>query len=169
MTNHRIWWRDYETMSELYEGESDRAAAIFGCSFLEVQLRNRIRSQFITDNSIEQLFRGYGPLSSLSAKIEIGYALGMLTKDVKQDFNLIRKIRNHFAHHHLDASFDVAPVKDLCANLKIIRGVFLDKDSVHIDEQRDQFILTIALGLALVDKGTVSISTDAQSKEKPRT
>src|SRR5258707_147607 len=45
-----------------------------------------------------RLFTGYGPISSFAAKTDIAYALGLLTDHDHTDLQIIRKIRNEFAH-----------------------------------------------------------------------
>jgi hypothetical protein len=46
----------------------------------------------------ERLFAGYGPLASFYAKIDIAYALGLISNALRRDLHAIRQIRNHFAH-----------------------------------------------------------------------
>jgi len=46
----------------------------------------------------KEIFRGMGPLSSLSAKIHISYGIGLLTKELYDDAHTLRAIRNKFAH-----------------------------------------------------------------------
>lgn len=46
----------------------------------------------------ERLFEGYGPLGSFSAKIDLAFALGFISKDDRQRLHAVRSIRNEFAH-----------------------------------------------------------------------
>ena len=52
-------------------------------------LSNRLR---------EKLFTGYGPFSSLSAKIDTLFAMGMLTEELRRELHVVRELRNLFAH-----------------------------------------------------------------------
>jgi DNA-binding MltR family transcriptional regulator len=45
-----------------------------------------------------RLFEGYGPISSFSAKIDIAYALDIITEAIFDDLKTIKDIRNEFAH-----------------------------------------------------------------------
>ena len=46
----------------------------------------------------KRLFRGYGPLSTFSSRIDIAYALGLISAEIHQELTKIRNIRNLFAH-----------------------------------------------------------------------
>lgn len=71
------------------------------------------------DNSkTDELFNGYGPLSSFSGKINCAFAFKIIDESVHRDLDYIRKIRNHFAHHPLgNASFNESPVSEFCREL----------------------------------------------------
>lgn len=137
----------FEALVGEFRGESDRAAAILAASFLDEALAAAIRSQFVDDPSVDELFTGYGPLSSFSARIEIAFALGLLDKKHKGDLRFIRKIRNHFAHHPARASFEMSPVSDWCSNFQIPhhRNITLPDGSpaVLVTEKRDQYLWSI--------------------------
>ena len=68
---------------------------------------------------------GFGPLGSLSARIETAYALGLISKEERDNINLIRDIRNDFAHRFLDTkvSFQTPKIKDKCMQLGHGRGI----------------------------------------------
>ncbi len=51
------------------------------------------------------LFRGYAPLSTFSAKIELCYAMGFISKKLYRSLTLVRKLRNDFAHEKHGVSF----------------------------------------------------------------
>jgi DNA-binding MltR family transcriptional regulator len=95
-----------------YSDESDRAAALLIASFLESGLSDGLKRSLVEDDSVTRLFQAYGPLATLSGKIDIAFAVGLLTTEIKADLHLIRKIRNHFAHHPDLTDFTEAPVRD---------------------------------------------------------
>jgi len=94
---------------ELYNSSSDRSRVIVAASYLDEQLRLLIDS-FLTpaQNKDERnnLYDGYGVLSSFSSKITISYRLGLISKSEYQTLNAIRKIRNEFAHTLHNMSLD---------------------------------------------------------------
>src|SRR5215813_10245411 len=70
-----------------------------------------------------KLFDEPGPLCTFFSRIEMAAALGLITSDEHEDLNLIRKIRNHIAHHALDAlgrdfSFEDEKTRSRCDRLK---------------------------------------------------
>jgi hypothetical protein len=62
--------------------------------FLEKALTAKMRT--MTTKRRGRLFKG--PLSTLAAKIDMAYAFEIIGDDVVNDFQVIRKIRNAFAH-----------------------------------------------------------------------
>jgi len=127
VANRRELSRNHYEVFEAYQKESDRSAAILASSFLEEILGETIRSFFVEDQSVDDIFKGYSPLSTFSSKIDFAYALGLVTKEMKQDLDTIRKIRNHFAHNWKDVSFDTSPVSDFCRNLRITSRSFYNR------------------------------------------
>jgi hypothetical protein len=45
-----------------------------------------------------KIFDGYGPLSTLSAKIEVAYLFNLIEDTVYNDLKAVKEIRNRFAH-----------------------------------------------------------------------
>ena len=78
---------------------------------------------------IDSLFSGYGPLSTFSAYIDIVYALGHIPKELHREFHLIRKIRNHFAHHPDVTDFNTEKVKNWCRDLATSTQLLEDKNA----------------------------------------
>lgn len=110
-------------MNIVAEEESDRSAAILTASFIDDLLSEMLQAFLIEDKEVKNLFKGYSPLSSFSARIDVAYALGLITAEMKADLNVIRKIRNHFAHHWDNTGFEIAPVSDFCQNFHITSTV----------------------------------------------
>ena len=99
--------------------ESDRAAAILAASRFEDSLRKRIMEKFIILNSEleKNIFDGYGPLSTFSAKIDIAFALGLYNEETRKGLHNIRKIRNEFAHAPKPIKFYDQEIAVLCRKL----------------------------------------------------
>jgi hypothetical protein len=108
---------DYQSMVLLFQNESDRGAAVLAGSYVENHLGLYLRSK-MTDSSIaEKIFSPDGSLSTFSQRINFAQAFGFLSKAQCADLNLIKKIRNHFAHHPKDSSFNDKPVSDWVESL----------------------------------------------------
>jgi hypothetical protein len=75
------------------------------------------------------MFRTSGPLGSFSAKINLGFMLGIYTIDSWRDMDYIREIRNSFAHKISTKDFATQRIKDLCFNLKSFEKYLLQYGS----------------------------------------
>jgi DNA-binding MltR family transcriptional regulator len=94
----------------LEQQESDRGVTIFAATLLEDDLESLLRVCCLNDpvsvkKVVDPLFNVYAPFSTLSAKIQVTYALGLIPKNLYRTLTLIRKMRNDFAHDRKVASF----------------------------------------------------------------
>src|SRR5690606_10585365 len=58
-----------------------------------------------------------GPLSSLSSRISACRLMGLITESEKNDLNLIRRVRNKFAHQEHGLKFEDDPISSMCSSL----------------------------------------------------
>ncbi|WP_419656553.1 mannitol operon repressor [Desulfosarcina variabilis str. Montpellier] len=123
--------RETNFIKEINE-QSDRGAALIVATWLDEELRAAIKTKFVNSDSNEKkVFEGNGPLSTFSSKIEIGYSLGLLSKQAYSDLTIIRKIRNDFAHSILGenseaVSFKSKHIRDRCYSLKRVEDEEFD-------------------------------------------
>lgn len=98
----------------------DRAVALVGTAFLERCIRDALLTHMVPLNSEErqQLFGPEAPLGQFSARIRLGYALGMFNRNDFRDLDCIRRIRNIFAHFHEHADFGSPEIVDACSLLQ---------------------------------------------------
>ena len=91
---------DLQAFLAEYQNESDRACAVLGAAYIDVKLDELIRASLtVPDKALAESLSGKnGPLSSFSSRINLSYALGLITKSERDDLNLIREVRNAFAH-----------------------------------------------------------------------
>ena len=108
---------DYKSMVVLFQNESDRGAAVLAGSYVENHLGLYLESKMIDPSVAERIFSSDGPLSTFSQRIDFAQAFGFLSKAQCADLHLIKKIRNHFAHHPKEASFNDKPVSDWVEHL----------------------------------------------------
>jgi hypothetical protein len=96
--------------------QTDRGAAIVSAGVLDELLELAILARLIKISSDrhESLFKRTGaPLSSFSAKIEMSFALGIISNDARLALHLVRDIRNIFAHRIEQITFDHAEVRTM--------------------------------------------------------
>lgn len=99
--------------------QSDRGAAILAGSILSVYLERAILTKFTPTSNCRRIkiFEGFGPLSTLSARIEIAYSLGLFDEAAYNRLNAIKDIRNEFAHSIEPATFESEAIKKLSKKL----------------------------------------------------
>jgi DNA-binding MltR family transcriptional regulator len=82
--------------------ESDRGCVLVGAAILEGRLEDIFRTVFsrngIAKKMQDTMFDSNGPLSTFSSKIKLAYSLGFVAKEIYDDLDCIRRIRNDFAH-----------------------------------------------------------------------
>lgn len=120
--------------------ESDRGCVIFGTALLSESLEELLRASFRRGPEdaklIDSLFEGYAPLSTFSAKLQLAYALGILPRHLREKIELVRRIRNEFAHESGPLSFDDSRCAD---RLKLLFGLMLEDRSFEkmLDSQEE--------------------------------
>ncbi|MHA6203498.1 hypothetical protein ACXU4B_03625 [Dyella soli] len=121
----RDYFRELISESQLYEGElleffksltaeSPRALAVVAFSYIDEKLATLMRQHMNPDISggLDSLFKSFGPLSTASGRIKIAASLRWLRPSTYRHLEVLRKIRNEFAHSPFLNSFDEAPVRD---------------------------------------------------------
>lgn len=133
------------TLSEI-NGESDRAAAIVMVTHVEEDLTDELRSHLRSDlapSEEAEIFHGEGLLATFSAKIKMGYALGLFGPETRDDLNILREVRNACAHSKRPISFDLAVVSTVVRRLHILRnarpGDPLEKTLLETSTWRSKF------------------------------
>jgi hypothetical protein len=111
---------DLKQLEEELYGSSDRASAVMLASFTEAALerflRSKVRPTYSSDD-MRRLFEFSGILGSFGAKITAGYAFNWFGPETRHDLDLIRLLRNEFAHSRRSFGFMDAPVSAVCAHL----------------------------------------------------
>jgi hypothetical protein len=104
--------------SELY-GASDRASAVLWAAVAETALTALLKAKLrTTPDEKRRLFGAEGPLGTFSSKTAIAYAISLIGPVTRRDLDLIRLLRNEFAHSRKHFGFDSEPVAAVCEQLK---------------------------------------------------
>lgn len=82
-----------------FSAESDRACVVVGAARLDTLLK-RLLSSFLLPSAAasDELLDGDSPLGTFSARIHACHRLGLIDAEFARALNLIRRIRNEFAH-----------------------------------------------------------------------
>lgn len=102
----------------LFQAESERGSALLAGALLDDVLVERLREFFVPDTDrVESVFGQNGPLGSFSARITMGYLVGLYGPKTRETLDKIRDIRNTFAHVHEIAKFTDPEVSRVCLSL----------------------------------------------------
>jgi DNA-binding MltR family transcriptional regulator len=99
--------------------ETDRGCALMAAAYLDDQLAELLKAYFVDDVVIAQkLLEPTQPLGAFSARIDVAYLLGLLSREEHKALHLIRKIRNDFGHKAQPLSFRNQAIADRCKKLE---------------------------------------------------
>jgi DNA-binding MltR family transcriptional regulator len=139
----------WDIFFEELQKETPRAAVIVSGAFLDSLLRDLIGSFMIDDAKTVDGLLGCEknpetPLSSFSARIKTAYCLGLICKAEYHDLNLIRKIRNRFAHKLHGYSFDDQEIIGWCNSLQTPK-FFKEAIPIVDKSHRDRYMFTVSM------------------------
>ena len=86
------------------------------------------------------MFRPDGALGAFASRIKIAYLMGLIDKPTKSELDLIRKIRNEFAHIRQDIRFTSPKVKGRCSELQIAKAY--EHGAARIRSYREKFLIS---------------------------
>ena len=110
---------DFKKFTDSLNKESDRAIPLISAAIIEEILHRTLKAFFCDVAASKKMLEGFNaPLGTFSSKLDACYALGLIDEYEFNEINLIRKVRNEFAHTAYDADFNIQKVKDLCMTLK---------------------------------------------------
>jgi mannitol operon repressor len=111
--------KDFAAFLDDFNEETERGAALAAAAFLDNLLERVLGAFLIPNDSGFNLTKGFNaPLGTLAARIAACHAMGLISEDEYKECELIRKVRNEFAHK-VKMSFDDHRVKGLCSSLKM--------------------------------------------------
>jgi hypothetical protein len=84
--------------NEVLRRESDRAVAVLGPAYADAILEDLLRAFLIEGKSADALLAVEGALGTFSSRINLAHALGLIRDSTHHDLELLRRIRNDFAH-----------------------------------------------------------------------
>lgn len=112
---------DLKRLNEELSSSNDRALVVLNTAMLETSLESFLKSHVrpgCNKDDMRILFDSSGILGSLGAKITSAYVFNWIGPETRHDLNLIRLLRNGFAHFPRPISLEDAPVAVVCEHLK---------------------------------------------------
>ena len=99
--------------------ETDRGLPLVGAALIDEKLIETLESFSCPNRPISKLLKeGTAPLGTFSSRTELCYTLGLIDEFEYQEINLVRKVRNEFAHAKHGTSFKTERIVGLCSSLK---------------------------------------------------
>ncbi len=98
--------------------ESDRGLPLVGYALIDSKLAETLDAFFADPKATKRLlFEGNSPLSTFSSRADACLALGLIDDTEYEEINLIRRVRNEFAHAKHGIDFSAARIQGLCSSL----------------------------------------------------
>lgn len=120
LSNTRHAAKDLKAIFGEAETNNPRACALIWGALVEdaVQYVTDIKLSHLTAEEKADFFSENGPAGTFSSKIKIAYAMKAIETHARDDINIIREIRNAFAHAQTALSFSNREVADLSELLR---------------------------------------------------
>lgn len=110
----------FAALLESLKAESDRGCVLVVGSLVEKVLENQISRRLLPKLGKEDELMGRSgnhPISEFSAKINLAYRLGIVTKNERSIYHQLRELRNVCAHHINRQDFSAHHFKDRTKNI----------------------------------------------------
>lgn len=125
---------------------ADRHAAIACAAAVEHGLKSAIGLYLADDADRKSLFEDFeGPLGSFSSRTKIARALGVIDDAKVSDIDIIRRVRNTFAHSVLPISFGQQDLSQLVDEIYILSEPTWDLFHDQYKKARERYILSCAI------------------------
>ena len=120
-----------------FQKESDRGGALVGAALLDNRLERLLLSHLVAGKVTQNLVVGRNaPLGTFSSRINASFAMGLITTEERQDLNIVRSIRNEFAHREHGVSFEDSTIAGLCSSLRSRRPPKMIEDHGYTSRAR---------------------------------
>ncbi|MBP8322471.1 hypothetical protein KAF81_33040 [Pseudomonas aeruginosa] len=108
----------YIEFDRALQAESDRGCALYAAAYIDVELMELLSASLVQHKDITQdLFKGTQQLSTFSSRISMAYYLGLISPEFRADLDILRRIRNDFAHSNQAVTFSTEAVANRCSRL----------------------------------------------------
>lgn len=159
---------ELNSLLESLHEHDDRSLVLTMAAFAEDTLGLLLLDYLREPKQAKELVNGFSaPLGTFSARIKAAFVLGLIRKDGYQTLEILRKIRNKFAHNWDGVSLDRADVRSLIKQFSLSR---LEEYGVAGPEARDDSDrerLTGKVSNILVDLRMLSKALNKSGRKAP--
>lgn len=129
---------DLNRMMAMLRQQDARAMVLSLAAFIEDMLGRLLIAYFRDCKATRELVDGFNaPLGTLSARIKAGWSFGLLTEDQYKDMEILRKIRNEFAHDWKGVSLGR---NDIAAMLGQLSGYTFDGKKIESKDPQTRML-----------------------------
>lgn len=128
---------DIPMMELEFYGESDRAVILLSATLADVALELAIKRLLRDDKNTDDLFDFEAPLGNFSGKSKLGFALNIFGTKTKHDIELIRHLRNGFAHSRHPLLFTTPEVAEVCKHLMLPDTDYAQIPGAYLNRAKD--------------------------------
>ncbi len=133
--------------------DTDRSVAIVAASVAENALERVIRARMLVSRRdlSDGLFGHRGPVSDFNGKIQIAEAFGFIAPPIAFDLQLIRKIRNAFAHAASNIGFSTPEVAAAMSNFAILNAADSVPQGLRMPRDKHGYLMVVQIILLFLD------------------
>jgi hypothetical protein len=130
---------DFSEASRIFKEvseSSDRSTAILLAAFVERMLELNITLRYPRRDqpTLNRLTDRDGPLSSFYSKTQLAYAMGIISSEIRDEIDCIRRIRNVFAHSAMRIDFTTTAISVECKKLYRLANMIKLDERLREDE-----------------------------------
>jgi mannitol operon repressor len=156
--------REFKAFLGELNRESERGAVLVSGAMIDDLLERCIEAFLVDHPDTKRLLEGFNaPLGNLSARVLAAFAVGLLSESEYKDCEILRKVRNEFAHN-IHISFADQKVRDLCGNLELSAQ---DYGDVRVDARGRYTTAAVAVILNLTNRPYYAVRRRLEYKSWP--
>jgi hypothetical protein len=121
--------KDLNRFARLIRKQDDYALVLSLATFVEDSLGRLLIAYFRDCKATKALVEGFNaPLGTLSSRVKAAYSFGLIMKQQYEDLEILRNIRNEFAHNWEGVTFERNDIKAMIGKLS---GYTLDQKPIE--------------------------------------
>ena len=131
----------HQVKREAEESGSHRAMAVIAGAFVEDHLTDLIKSRMVKNEKMhKEMFSPGRAFGDFGVKINLGYLMGLYSAAALKELDIIKYIRNGFAHRIDTHNFSQQHIRDRCHNLLLWQDI---KIKMRRDADTKKLFITI--------------------------
>jgi hypothetical protein len=140
----------------------ERGRVLCLAAFAEEALGRLLIGYLREEKQAKELVEGFNaPLGTLAARIKAGFAMGLISREQFENLEILRRIRNEFAHNWEEVSLERGGLKSLVGKL---HGYIVNNEKATGDETSR---LTSTISTILVELTVTSRENDRHKRVAP--